>query len=119
MRLAAFVALALAFVAPAVAGTAGSSGVLRGVVTRGPTCSKGRPRPCAPMPDVKLVFLRNGSPVARTTSGDLGTYRIRLSAGTYGIRLPGRRNWLPARARVRRGQVTRVDIAVGAPAGSG
>lgn len=64
------------------------------------------------MPGVKIVFLRLGNPVARTTTGADGRYRIRLRAGGYGIKLPGRTQWKPSHARVLRGQTTRVNIAI-------
>jgi hypothetical protein len=88
------------------------------VVTRGPACSPGTPQPCTePIPGVKIVFLRHGQPAGQTTTTDAGTYRIRLQAGLYGIRLPGRDQWQPTQARVQRGQTTRINIAIDALTG--
>lgn len=113
MRLLALVAVLLVVAAPARAGAAGSSrtGVLHGAVTRGAACTPGGP-PCGqPVPGIKIVFLSHGRPVAHTTTIGDGTYRIRLRAGRYGIRLPGHTHVQPSHAQVVRGQVTRLDIA--------
>lgn len=112
MRFAALIGLTLAFAVAANAGTTHSraTGVLLGTVTRSPAC--GREHPCTALPDVKIVFLRHGRPVAQTTTDDAGSYRIRLRAGRYGIRLPGSSRWLPSRVRVLRGQTMRVNIAI-------
>jgi hypothetical protein len=115
MRLFALLALLLALAGSASASTAagiGHSGVLKGIVTRGPACSKTQLHPCsAPIPGVEIVFLRHGNPVARTTTDASGTYQMRLHAGRYGIQLPGRERSLPTHVRVRRTLVTRVNIA--------
>lgn len=115
MKLLAFLALLLALsVTPTAAATTRSrhSGVLYGVVTRGPACS-GQHEPCGePVPGVKVVFHRVGHPAAQTTTAADGRYRIRLHAGRYGIQLPGRTKWSPNQARVVRGQRTRVNIAI-------
>jgi hypothetical protein len=114
MRLAVLVALVLGLAASASAATAertARAGVLKGVVTRGPVCS--REHPCSALAGVKIVFVRNGHTVARTTTSAVGTYKIRLRAARYGIRLPGHSRWAPAYARVRAGQITRVNIAIG------
>jgi Carboxypeptidase regulatory-like domain len=117
VRLLALIAL-LAFAVPTVAGATGRSrhtGVLHGVVTRGPACTPGIPQPCTdPIPDVKIVFLRQSQPVGQTTTTDAGTYRIRLQAGRYGIRLPGRDQWQPTQVRVLRGRTARLNIAIDA-----
>jgi len=113
VRFAALIGLMLALAATANAGTAHprQTGVLQGAVTRSPTCAK--EQPCTVLPGVELVFYRHGRPVARTTSTDAGAYRIRLRAGRYGIRIPGRATVLTSRVRVLRGQVTRVNIELG------
>ena len=104
--------LALAFAAPAAART--PTGVVRGTVRRGPitpTCSDAQP--CyAPAAGVKLVFLRNGRPIAHTTTGADGSYRIRLAAGRYAILVHGWRRWTPTHALVRRARVTHLDVAI-------
>jgi hypothetical protein len=113
VRFAALIGLTLALAATANAGTAHprQTGVLQGAVTRSPTCAK--EQPCTSVPGVKLVFYRHGHPVAQTTSTEAGAYRIRLRAGRYGIRIPGRASVQPSRVRVLRGQVTRVNIEIG------
>jgi hypothetical protein len=107
------VVLALAFVSAAVV-VRTPTGVLHGVVTRGPitpVCSTAQP--CyAPVPGAKIVFLRNGRPVAHTTTRGDGSYRIRLAGGRYGIRLPGYRRWTPLRVLVQRGRAKRLDISI-------
>jgi hypothetical protein len=91
------------------------TGVLHGVVTRGPACPPGSAIPCgSPAAGVTIVFVRNGHPVAHTTSAADGTYRIRLRGGMrYGITARGYTHSTPDMIRVRRGHVTRVDIAIG------
>jgi hypothetical protein len=115
VKLVVLAALLLVLAVP-VAGAAGRSsqrGVLYGVVTRGPACSKGELHPClAPLSGVTIVFLRHGHAVAQATTGGDGTYQIRLHTGRYGIRVPGHKRWAPARVRVWTGQVTRANIAV-------
>ena len=113
MKLIGVMAVVLALGTPAAAGTAGRTGVLHGVVSKSPACS--RPQPCVPVPHARIVFLRHGHPVAHTTSSDFGSYRIRLTAGRYGIRVSGYNGTQPAQVRVRRAQVKRVDISVGQP----
>ena len=104
------VALALAL----PAGAATSSGVLRGVVTRGPVtpvCRVGTP--CdAPAKRTLIRFTRNG--VARSvTTGTDGRYAIRLPAGTWTIAIPGGRfGYRPKAALVRAGAVRTVNIFV-------
>jgi len=108
----------LAFVTSGVAGAAANSrhtGVLHGVVTRGPGCSPGTTQPCAdPIAGVNIVFLQHGRAAGQTTTTDAGTYRIRLHAGRYGIRVPGRSEWQPNSVLVMRGQVTRINIEIDA-----
>lgn len=116
MRHVAVVALLFALAAPAGAVAASrqsQTGVIQGIVTRGPSCSKQQLHPCSPpLPDVRIVFLRQGHVVAETSTNADGTYRIRLHAGLYAIRLPGRDRWQPTRVDVLGGRVTRVDIAI-------
>jgi hypothetical protein len=64
------------------------------------------------VPGARIVFLRNGRPVAHTTTRANGTYRIRLAAGRYAIRVRSGRRWTPTHVRVRRGRTTRLDIAI-------
>ena len=106
-------ALLVAFAAPASAAVLSNrTGVLHGTVTHGPACSPAQP-PCGePVPGVKIVFLRHGQPVAQTTTTNVGTYRIRLHAGSYGVRLPGQNQWKPTQVRVLRGTTTRVNITI-------
>jgi hypothetical protein len=63
----------------------GGAGGLRGTVVRGPitpTCSKGTS--CtAPAGGLKLTFSKDGKVVARVTTGDDGTYTVRLPTGSY------------------------------------
>ena len=118
MKLIGVMAVVLALGTPAAvgantAGRSGRTGVLHGVVSKSPACSK--PQPCVPVPNAKIVFLRHGHPVAHTTSSDFGSYRIRLTAGRYGIRVWGYDGAQPVHVRVRRAQVKRVDITVGQP----
>jgi len=49
---------------------------------------------------------------ARTRTRADGTYRIRLAAGRYTIRVGGGRRWSPPAALVRRGRTARVDISI-------
>jgi hypothetical protein len=64
---------------------AAASGGLHGTVTRGPitpTCIQDEP--CsAPAKGLTLSFSKNGVIVARVKTGDDGSYRVRLPAGTY------------------------------------
>ena len=117
MRHVAVVALFLAVAAPAGASTASrtsQTGVVQGLVTRGPGCSKQQLHPClSPLPGVRIVFLRRGRAVGETSTNADGGYRIRLSVGLYAIRLPGRDRWQPTRVDVLGGRVMRLDIAIG------
>jgi hypothetical protein len=112
VRLAFLLVLALAFAAPAAART--PTGVVRGTVMRGPitpTCSDAQP--CyAAAAGVKLVFLRNGRPIAHTTTGADGLYRIRLASGRYGIRVRGWRRWTPTHVLIRRERITHLNVAI-------
>ena len=87
------------------------TGVLRGAVTRGPSCS-GTDLCSEPLPGIRILFVRDGRTVKQTTSGADGIYRVRLRAGRYGVRVPGHQRWQPSGVRVLRGQVSRVDISI-------
>lgn len=115
MRGIALVALVCVLAAPVYADAAvARNGVLHGVVTRGLPCSPGTAIVCGtPVAGATIVFLRHGQPVAQTTTASDGTYRIRLRGGvTYGITVRGHSHSAPSTARVRRGHVTKVDIAI-------
>ena len=117
MRRVALVALVFALAVPAYAAAAGAArtGMLRGVVIRGPACSPGRASPCGePVAGITIVFLRHGHSVAQTTSAADGTYRIRLPGARYRITVRGHDHSAPATVRVRRGHVMRVDISIDA-----
>ena len=111
----ALIALVSVLAVPVYAGAAVSrTGVLHGMVTRGPGCSPGNTSPCGePVAGVTIDFVRHGHSVAHATSAADGTYRIRLRGGrTYGITVHGHDHSTPGTVRVRRGRVTRVDIAI-------
>jgi hypothetical protein len=112
VRLALLLVLALGFATPAAART--PTGIVRGTVTRGPVtpiCSDAQA--CyVPAAGVRLVFLRNGRPIAHTTTRTDGSYRIHLATGRYGIRVRGWRHWTPTHLLVRRAHVTHLDIAI-------
>jgi len=111
----ALAALVFVLAVPAYAGAAlPRTGVLHGLVTRGPACSPGSASPCGePVAGVTIVFLGHGHSVAHTTSAADGTYRIRLRGGMrYGITVRDHDHSTPGTVRVRRGRVTQVDIAI-------
>src|SRR5262245_40273874 len=111
----ALVALVVGLAVPASAGAGvARTGVLHGVVTHGLPCSPGSAAPCgSPVAGVTIVFLRHGHAVAQTTSAADGTYRIKLRGGRrYGITVRGHARSTPSTALVRRGHVTKVDIAI-------
>jgi hypothetical protein len=110
--------LALALTALVLAAPAGSStspSGLRGIVMRGPitpVCTVGVP--CsAPAANVVLVFSRAGRPVARTTTGRNGGYRLTLRPGKYVVtttkRTPGS-GLTPRVVVVPRARIARVDF---------
>jgi hypothetical protein len=113
---------ALAVVAAAVAvssaGAATTPSGLRGLVTRGPivpVCAAGQP--CdGPAKNVTLAFVRNGRVVRRTTTNELGRYRVALAPGLYAVRLQVKqrigRGLQPTRARVVTGRFRRVDFSI-------
>lgn len=104
--------LAFGFAAPTAART--PTGIVRGTVTRGPVtpiCSDAQP--CSvPASGVMIVFLRGGRAIARATTRADGSYRLRLAAGRYAIRLRGWRHWTRTHLLVRGGRVTRLDVAI-------
>lgn len=118
MRLVVLVStVALALVAGAQASP--SRGTLTGVVMRGPitpVCVV--EQPCdEPAPNVTLLFIRNGTVIVRTVTNAEGRYRVRLPAGSYGVRRPSvrgsiDRNLEPNHAPVYRGRLTRVDFSI-------
>jgi hypothetical protein len=118
MRVAVLVSIvALALAAGAQATT--SLGTLAGVVRRGPVvpvCVAGRS--CdEPASNVRLLFVRNGAVVGRTTTNLYGRYRLRLPAGSYSVRravtaAPLDPKLDPNRARVYAGRVTHIDFAI-------
>ncbi len=96
-------------------GTATSG--LRGRVMRGPTmpvCRVGVP--CeAPARGAKLLFLRSGKVVGRTTTDQKGFYRIALKPGPYAVRTnrSGFENVpRPSRATVPNDRFKRVDFHI-------
>ncbi|HKB93089.1 MAG TPA: hypothetical protein VKC62_02485 [Gaiellaceae bacterium] len=114
MRLALLISLTLTLALAVGAGGATRTGVLYGTVTRGPVtpvCAEAEP--CyLPAARTAIAFLRNGRVAARTRTRADGTYRIRLAAGRYTIRVGGGRRWSPPAALVRRGRTARVDISI-------
>lgn len=115
MRAPIFLAIFLA--AAPTGGVTVSSG-LRGVVTRGPispVCAA--EQPCtAPAKHVTLLFSRGGYVVGRSTTDELGRYRVRLPAGLYRVRRTVStavgRGLEPDQARVQRGRLTRIDFSI-------
>ena len=101
------------FAAVGSAGASTNQSGLWGEVRRGPivpVCVV--EQPCdAPAKGVTLVFVRSGQVVRRATTNEQGRYRVRLPAGTYSVRLPGR-SLDPVQARVRAGRFVRVDFSI-------
>jgi hypothetical protein len=89
---------------------------LHGTVTRAPIRPVCVPeRPCsAPARGVTLTFSRNGDEVARARTGDDGSYRVRLPAGSYAVRTirRGPRRLEPSHVRVSRGRYARVNFSL-------
>jgi len=87
---------------------------LRGLVLREPAAPVCRDDPCeAPAPGVVLRFTRAGKVVAEVKTTRAGRYSVRLSAGSYGVKAPGRRVGTGLRPRivqVPRGRIARVDF---------
>jgi len=99
------------------AGTAEAEHVsgLRGVVMQGPTKPVCRSDdPCEePAPGILLDFRRDGKVVAEVKTTRLGTYSVRLRAGSYAVVVPHRRvgrGLSPRVVRVPRGRIARVDF---------
>jgi hypothetical protein len=111
-------AVLAAAVAASSAGAATTSSGLRGLVTRGPivpVCAV--EQPCdGPAKNVTLAFVRNGRVVRRTTTNQLGRYRVALAPGLYAVRLQVNqrigRGLQPTRARVVAGRFRRVDFSI-------
>jgi len=111
MRVLAIAILVLAL--PAVAASATTAGGLRGLVLIDPAypvCPVNEP--CTkPAPNVWLVFSRGGRAVARTRTAQDGSYRVRLTPGTYAVSTPGRKvrtTLAPRRVVVPAGRYKRV-----------
>ena len=114
-----FFALLIAAVTISVAAASGATGSgLRGLVTRGPimpVCMVDQP--CdEPAANVRLVFVRSGTVVARARTSETGRYRVALAPGRYAVRLPGKpaigRIVKPQTVRVLRGRYSRVDFSI-------
>jgi hypothetical protein len=107
-----------AAVAVSSAGAATTSSGLRGLVTRGPitpVCVAGQS--CdGPAKNVTLAFVRNGRVVRRTTTNELGRYRVALAPGLYAVRLQVKqrigRGLQPTRAHVVAGRFRRLDFSI-------
>jgi hypothetical protein len=118
MRFVVLSTLALAFVAAAHATP--QRGTLSGTVTRGPiapVCVA--EQPCdEPAANLTLVFTRNGSVAGRAVTNLAGHYRLRLPAGSYGVRRASvsasavDRKLQPNRVRVYAGRLTQADFAI-------
>jgi hypothetical protein len=81
--------------------------VSRGPIT--PTCTIGKP--CtAPARGLTLSFSKSGSVVARTQTGDDGSYRVELPAGTYFVM--GSQPVRPQHVMVSTGRFRRVDFSI-------
>jgi hypothetical protein len=81
--------------------------VSRGPIT--PTCTIGQP--CtAPARGLTLSFSKSGSVVARTKTGDDGSYRVELPAGTYFVMGP--QPLRPQHVMVSTGRFRRVDFSI-------
>jgi hypothetical protein len=108
--------VALTISGGAASGATGSG--LRGVVTRGPimpVCMVDQP--CdEPAANVRLVFVRSGTVVARARTSETGRYRVALAPGRYAVRLPGKpalgRIVKPQTVRVLRARSSRVDFSI-------
>lgn len=116
MRVAIGASLAVLVACGAASGSAQRPTGLHGLVTKGPLSPVcGAETPCeGPAPDLRLVFSRNGTVVARTTTRADGTYRIRLRPGVYTVRVaePRRTATQPATARVPRHGFRRINFFV-------
>jgi len=114
MRYIAIVALALTLVAGAGARETTLRGGLYGTVTRGPVAPVCvAEQPCTePAVGAVLIFSRGASDVARVTVGPTGSYRLRLSAGSYSVRAFHQRRLDPATARVYVGRMLRLDFSI-------
>jgi hypothetical protein len=100
------------------AADAGASSGLRGIVLRGPVlpvCIVGQP--CdEPAANVRLVFIRDGQPVANVRAARDGRCRVALRPGIYRVRTSPRPSIggsiEPQRVRVPRARFARVDFSI-------
>jgi hypothetical protein len=88
---------------------------LRGLVLQGPMAPVCRTDdPCEePARGILLRFTRAGKVVAEVKTTRAGRYSVRLRAGSYGVKAPGRRvgtGLTPRVVRVTRGRIARVDF---------
>ena len=118
MRMAAagLAALAPMFTLAGPSGTAQTSG-LHGIVMQGPTSPVCRADdPCeAPARGLVLQFRRDGKVAAEVKTTQAGKYFVKLAAGSYAVKAPGRRigsGLTPRVVRVIRGQTARVDFSL-------
>jgi hypothetical protein len=114
-------AAALAALAPmwTLAGPADATQIsgLHGIVMQGPTSPVCRADdPCEePARGLILQFRRDGKVAAEVKTSQTGRYSVKLAAGSYAVKAPGRRigsGLTPRIVRVRRGQSTRVDFSL-------
>jgi hypothetical protein len=113
----AFLLVALVVLAPPAASASSSVSGLRGLVTlypARPVCIEDQP--CSkPAANVVLVFRRDGRAVARITTRNDGTYRVRLRPGRYTVLAPAYRvgsGVTPRIVRVPRGRMAHVDLEI-------
>jgi hypothetical protein len=108
------VALAAPMLSFGAASAAAPVSGLRGLVLRGPTAPVCRTDSCEePARGVVLRFTRAGKVVAEVKTTSAGRYSVRLRAGSYGVKAPGRRvgtGLTPRTVQVPRGRIARVDF---------
>jgi hypothetical protein len=108
------VALLTAFTSSGAAGASRVEG-LHGIVLEGPTKPVCRSDDACEEParGILLAFTRDGKVVAKVKTTTLGTYSVRLKAGSYTVRVPLQRvgtGLSPRAVRVPRGRIARVDF---------